>query len=430
MSHRKAGKRRREPDGDGEFSPSFLPQTKRSKPVEDGGEILERNVSKLHTLQDTDTGVRRSSRPPKPKIFDDEETAVIGRTVEASSSSKPGDLGLIQSEDQPSTISKRITPKNEALIAKKQKKLTPTAIYDEGHKRETRRSYQSYLEELKTETDPFKHTRSELESGELTASTKQQRSRERKVAQSRKSDSTSQVVERTTPKTTAVMEKTSKRKGTPYSRTKREAPDEPSPKVRTSSRTPVPKRIFSLLEEEEKTEQQSEELDPPGLENEPASLSSPKGRSTSKRHMPKNSFPLLAKEDRREVKQDVPEHTSSKTRTPKSQGSKRRLSTAAESPNDQNLSMSTPVTCDEPSPKVRVSSRGHKPKRTFSLLEGEEGSDKTEEGSNTVSKRIYEEERSVLTKQTEQQKSTVTKEPKRRKSNSGQQSSQRPSSKK
>jgi len=171
MSHRKAGKRRREPDGDGEFSP-FLSQTKRSKSVEDDGEILERNVSALHTLQDIDTGVRRSSRPPKPKVFDDEETAVIGRTVETSSSSKPGDSGLIQSVDQPSTISKRITPKNEASIGKKQKKLTPTAIYDEGHKRETRRSYQSYLEELKTETDPFKHTRSELESRELTSSKK------------------------------------------------------------------------------------------------------------------------------------------------------------------------------------------------------------------------------------------------------------------
>ena len=429
MSHRKASKRRRELDGDGEFPPSFLLQTKRSKSDEDDEEVFERNESALHTLQDTDTGVRRSSRPPKPKVFDDEETAV---TVEASSSSKPGNSGLIQSVDQPrpSTISKRITPKNEPSISRKQKKLTPAAIYD-GHKRETRRSYQSYLEELKTETDPFKHTRNELESGELTASKKQQRSRERKVTQRNKSDATSHVVESTTPKTTGGMEKTLKGKGTSNSRTKRETPDEPSPKVRTSSRTPVPKRIFSLLEEEEKAEQKSEEPGPPGLENESVNLSSPKARSSSRPHMPKKSFPLLEKEDRMEAKQDVPEQTYSKTRTPKSQGTKRRLSTAAEGSNDQNLATRTPVTGDEPSPKVRVSSRGHKPKRTFSLLEGEESSDKSEEGSNTVSEKIYDEERFVLANQIEQQKSTMTKEPKRRKSNSGQQLSKlQPSSKK
>ena len=416
MSHRKASKRRREPDGDGDFSPSFLSQTKRSKSDEDGEEIVERNESPLHTLQDTDTGVRRSSRPPKPKVFDDEETAVIGRTVEASSSSKPGDSGLIQSILQPSTISKRITPKNEPSIARKQKKSNPTVSFDEGHKRETRRSYQNYLEELKTETDPFKTARNEVECIEQTTSKKQHRSRERKVTQRRKSDATSQVVESTTPKTTGVMQK--KEKGTSNSRTKKETPDEPSPKVRMSSRTPVPKRIFSLLEEEEKAEQKSEEPGTPELENESVNSSSPKARSSSRPHMPKKGFPLLEQEDRKEEKQDVPELTSSKTRTPKSQGTKRRLST--EGSNDRNLSKSIPVTGDEPSPKVRVSSRGHKPKRTFSLLESDEGSDKNEKESN-LSEKISEEEKFVLANQIEQQKSTTPKEPKRRKSNSGQQ---------
>ena len=223
MSHRKSSKRRRETDGDGDFSPSFLPLKKRSKSDEDDEEIVGRNESPLQTLQVTDTGVRRSSRPPKPKVFDDEETAVICRTVEAPSSSKPGDSGLVQSIEQPSTSSKRITPKSDPSIARKQKKSTPTVSYDEGHKRETRRSYQNYLEELKTETDPLKTAQNEVKYTEKTTSKKQQRS-ERKVTQRRKSDATSQVVESTTPKTTGVTGK--KEKGTSNSRAKRETPDE------------------------------------------------------------------------------------------------------------------------------------------------------------------------------------------------------------
>ena len=423
MSHRKASKRRREPERNEDFSPSFLPQTKRSKSGEGDEKVVERNESPLHTLQDTDAGVRRSSRPPKPKVFDDEETAVIGRTVETSSSSKPGDSGLTPSILQPSTISKRITPKNEPSIAGKQKKSTPTVSYDEGHKRETRRSYQNYLEELKTEIDPFETTGVEIECAEHTTSKNQQRSRERKVTQRRKSDVTSPVVESTTPKTTGVMQK--KEKGTSNSRNKRETPEELSPKVRTSSRTPVPKRIFSLLQEEKKAEQKSEEPGTPQLENELVNSSSPKARSSSRPHVPKKEFPLLEKEDRKEEKQDVPELTSSKTRTPKSQSTKRKLST--ESSVDRNLSKSTPVTGDEPSSKVRVSSRGHKPKRIFSLLEGDEGFAKNEEGSNP-SEKIYGQEMFALANQIEQQKSTTAKEPKRRKSNSVQQFSELQSS--
>ena len=415
MSHRKSSKRRRDADGDDDFSPSLLPHKKRSKSQE---EIIERNESPQHALYDADTGVRRSSRTPKPKVFDDEETAVIGRTAEASLSSKPGDSGVIQPVDQPPANSKPITPKNEAAISRKQRKSNPTLAYDEGHKRETRRSYQNYLEELKTEPDVWKQGRDELESARVPTNRKEQSSHDKKVTQSnsvkRKSDVSGQPCVDTTPRSTGVTQKSSKEKGTSNIRSKRETPDEYSPKVRTSSRTPVPKRIFSLLEQEENEEQKSDVLGSPGAENESLDLSLANVRSSSRAHVPKKSFPLLEKEEAKE------ELTSFKTRTPKLQGTKRRLSAAAEG-SEQSSSKNTPETCDEPSAKVRVSSRGHKPKRTFSLLEGEEGSEKMEEGSNP-SEMTYEEEKFVLKNLIEQQMSTVTKEPKRRKSNSGQQS--------
>lgn len=406
MSHRKATKRRRETGGDDDFSPSLLPQKKRSKSHNE----VNRNESPPLALDDTDTAIRRSSRTPKPKVFDDEEK---GRTADLSSSSKPDDFGLIQS-GEPFNSSKK--QRNAANFA--------AARYDDGHKRETRRSYQHYLEELNTEKDvTFKQTRGDqLGGAEQMTRKKEQSSRERKIAKSnssrRKSDVTGQVD--TTPKSTGITQKTPK--GTSNTRVKREIPDEPSPKVRTSSRTPIPKRIFSLIDEKERDEQKSEVPGSPGVENESSDLTSPKVRSSSRAHVPKKSFPLL---DTKEAEPDVPEQAFTKTRTPKLQGTKRRLSTAAEG-SDQNPSKSTPATPEEPSPKVRVSSRGHKPKRTFSLLEGDEDSDKVEEESNLSEK----EEKFVLSNLIEQQQSAVTKESKRRRSSNGQQLSKpRPSSK-
>ena len=150
MSHKKANKRRRETSGDDDFSPSVAPQKKRSKSRKEGTELYYESPQQNVSLDESESGVRRSSRTPKPKVFDDEETAVIGKTTDAS---KPGDPVFTQLVECsiPSTNFPQFTPKNEGSVSKKQRKST-TGSYDEGHKRETRRSYQDYLKELQTET--------------------------------------------------------------------------------------------------------------------------------------------------------------------------------------------------------------------------------------------------------------------------------------
>ena len=413
MSHRKASKRRRETGGDDDFSPSFIPQKKRSKSHKgvEHGEGQEQNLS----VDDSESGVRRSSRTPKPKVFDDEETVVIGRTPEVS---KPGDSALIPPVEHSlsSTNSQQITPKNEAS----RQKNKVTAAYDVGHKRETRRSYQDYLKELRTETDVPNLSRDEFESvGQLTSKAGQN-SRDKKITKVNSAKRKSDLIgTETTPKSTDVFLKTPKEKGPSSIRVKRETPDEASPKVRSSSRTPVPKRVFPLLEDEEKDELTKEVPDSPEVESESAELTSPKVRSSSRAHVPRKSFPFLEEEDDVKTSQVTPEQTSSKTRTPKLHGSKRRYS-AAEEEGQQSVSNITPVTSEEPSLKVRVSSRGHKPKRTFSLLEGDEVPDETKKES-IASEKIPEDERYVTGSLTEKQMGKVVKEPKRRKSGSSQQ---------
>ena len=428
MSHRKASKRRREASGDDDFSPTIVPQKKQSKSQKAGFESPQQNVS----VDDSDGSVRRSSRTPKPKVFDDEETAVIAKTPEAS---KSGDAGLIPATESSSSTNiqqraQHSAPNNEATISKRQRmSTTGTSTYVEGHKRETRRSYQDYLKELKTETGVVQ-TRSELESVEQTKSKSGQNNRDRNITKissaKRKSEAISADV---TPKGTRVMHKTPNVKSPSNIRVKRETPDEASPKVRSSSRTPVPKKVFSLLEDEGKEDIKSEVSSSPGVESESINLTSPKVRASSRAHMPKKSFPLLEKGDTKETKQATPEQTSSKTRTSQPHSSKRQFS-AEEEESRQNKLKNTPVTSEEASPRVRVSSRGHKPKRTFSLLEGDEVPDESKGGRNDPEK-VLKDEKYVLSDLIANQKALTTKETKRRKSSSGEllNTKPRPSSK-
>ena len=419
MSHRKASKRRREAGGDDDFSPSVAPQKKRSKSHNIKAERCEspQNTS----LDESESAVRRSSRTPKPKVFDDEGTFVIGRTPEASN---PGDSGLIQPAESslPETNLQRIAPvpNDEASISRKQRKSVGAA-YNEGHKRETRRSYQDYLKELVKETDVVKQTSDGFYSVEQTTSKTGQSSRDKNIAKINSARRKSEVIAgNATPKGTSAMPKTPKEKGPLYVRIKREPPDEASPNVRSSSRTPVPKRVFSLLEGGGMVEIKSEMPSSPEVESEPVEFSSPKVRSSSRAHIPKKSFPLLEEDDAMKIQQATPEQTSSKARMPKLQVGKRQQS-AAEEDSQQYLSRNTPIDSEEPSPKVRVSSRGHMPKRTFALLEGNETASEIQDESNVADK-VWEDEKYLPGSSTEQGKGKdVNKEAKRRTSSNGKQ---------
>ena len=414
MSYRKASKRRREAGGDDDFSPSVAPQKKRSKSHNIGAERCEspQNTS----LDESESAVRRSSRTPKPKVFDDEETFVIGRTPEASN---PGDSGLIQPVESSllQTNLQRITPNDEASISRKQQKSVG-ATYDEGHKRETRRSYKDYLKELVKETDVVKQTSNEFYSVEQTTSKTGQSNRDKKINSARRKSEV--IAGDATPKVTSVMPKTPKEKSPSYVRIKREPSDEASPNVRSSSRTPVPKRVFSLLEGEGMVKIKTEMPSSPEVESEPVEFSSSKVRSSSRAHIPKKSFPLLEDDDTMKVQQATPEQTSSKARTPKLQVGKRQHS-ATEEDTQQYLSRNTPTNSEEPSPKVRISSRGHMPKRTFALLEGDETTSEVQDESNIADK-VWEDEKYQPESSTEQGKrKDANKEAKRRTSSSGKQ---------
>lgn len=417
MSHRKASKRRREAGGDDDFSPSVAPQKKRSKSHDIKAERCEspQNTS----LDESESAVRRSSRTPKPKVFDDEGTFVIGRTPEASN---PGDSDLIQPAESslPETNLQRITPNDEGWISRKQRKSVGAA-YDEGHKRETRRSYQDYLKELVKETDVVKQTSDRFYSVEQTISKTGQSSRDKNIAKINSARRKSEVIAGdATPKGTSAMPKTPKEKGPLYVRIKREPPDEASPKVRSSSRTPVPKRVFSLLEGGGMVEIKSEMPSSPEVESELVEFSSPKVRSSSRAHMPKKSFRLLEEDDAMKIRQATPEQTSSKARRPKLQVGKRRHS-AAEEDSQQYLSKNTLTNSEEPYPKVRVSSRGHMPKRTFALLEGDETTSEVQDESNVADK-VWEDEKYLPGSSTEQGKGKdVNKEAKRRANSNGKQ---------
>ena len=419
MSNRKAIKRRRQTGEDDDFSPSVVPQKKRSK-SQTGFDNNVDSPQRGPSLGDGDAGVRRSSRTPKPKVFDDEETSVISRTPEVSS--KSDDSSLIHKEESwsfyssSSTNLQQTTSTSDASIYRKQRKM---ATYNDGHKRETRRSYQDYLKELETESAVSgKQTKEQVE-GTGRAGHSSVGKMTKNNASKRKSDGN------VTPKDPGVM-MTPNDKGPLNTRVKKETPDEASPKVRSSSRTPVPKRVFSLLEEEENVEVKSRVSGSSVAESETAdsSLTNLHVRSSSRGHVPKKTFPLLEKDsvDAKEFKQTTPEQTPSKTRTPKL-GTKRRLSAGEErsQQNLQDLPKNAAATANEPSPKVRVSSRGQMPKRNFSLLEGDEGADETIGVVGLPEKvHVHAGYRSVSRNSAEDQRDCVTTEPKKRKSSNGQ----------
>ena len=412
MSHRKASKRRRETGGDDDFSHSVAPQKKRSK--------SHNNESPQNTFQDeSESAVRRSSRTPKPKVFDDEETFVVGRTPETS--------GLIQEVESPlpQTNLLRISTRDEAWISRKQRKSVASG-YDEGHKRETRRSYQDYLKELVKETDVVEQTSDESYGVEQTTSKSGKSSRYKNIAKINSVRVKSEVIAGdATPKGTSVMHRTPKEKGSSYVRVKREPPDEVSPKVRSSSRTPVPKRVFSLLEGEGRDEViiKSEIPSSPEVESDPVEFSSAKLRSSSRVHIPKKSFPLLEEDDAMKPQQTTPEQTS-EARTPRG----KRQHSATEEDSQRHLSKITLTNFEELRQRVRVSSRGHMPKRTFVLIEGGETPSEVQDESNVTDK-VGEDEKYPPGTSDEQQKGKVAKEAMRRTSGSSKQLSRQRSSK-
>ncbi|XP_068676588.1 peptidyl-prolyl cis-trans isomerase G-like [Montipora foliosa] len=352
MSHRKANKRRSETGEDDDYWLSVTPLKKRSLQQREASEHMYNESAQFqHGVFAGDeggSGIRRSSRTPKPKLFDGEETVVTARTRETTTSSTSG--RLLKSDESPlsSTSSQRISSSNDRLISRKHEKIVG-AVYDEGHKRETRRSYQDYLKQLKTGSNQVLETEDKFEIDSTKANSAK-----------RKSKDFSGVV---TPKGNTGAHKIAKEKGLSNEGRKKEIPDKGSPKVRSSSRTPIPKRVFSLIEGDGNPEVKSEIPMSFDLESEPLELTSPKARSSLRNQAQKSSL----------LENNAPEQKSPTLKAPKPQVIKREYS-VKDVESLQNLSKTTltPTMSDEPSPKVRVSSRGHIPKKTFSLLEGKE----------------------------------------------------------
>ena len=414
MSYRKLDKRKRASDGDDveDYSTSAkYSQKKRSK---DEQELAEKKTGQQQP-QNTyhyvkETGIRRSSRTPKPKVFDDEDTVASGRSTE----------GNLKSMEASTSASPNVPRKDRSSVKKQAR--ADDSTFEIGHKRETRRSYQKYLEELGQETDVFSKQNRDPPGREVMipwSETKATKSHSLR----KKSESDDQPHVDTTPPSKGTKQKMSQELGGSCSfHCKKETLDEFSPKLRTSSRTPVPKRIFSLLEGE-KVGQNLEESE------------SNKVRASARNYVPKTKKTFLLVEEEElnksqhiEVKREPLVHLPPKTRIPKTQGTKRSLASTEEEriPNPVH---NTPEIFTEPSPQ-RVSSRGHVPKKTFSLLEDQEDvSDSKKHVTTGVKwdkhKGCQEEQ---MTKVNNSQQNSEGREPKRQKSTHGHQSVQSQSS--
>ena len=357
MSHRKASKRRRETVEDDDDFTFVTPNKGRSKQFKDGNETSPRQLDAYADDIASKSSVRRSSRTPKPKIFEDEETFVITRTPETT---KFGHSEFITPRESSLSRSSTISSSSDPLNSQKQPKT-----YDEGYKRETRRSYLDYLKELTTGSNEGKQEDDKFETGDETEKKSRDKDSSRANSAKRKAKVVTEDL-KVTPRE-AVL-KTSREKGPSNEGARRETPDEASPKVRTSSRTPIPKRVFSLLESEGSQEVKSEVVNSREVEL--------KSKLSSKIHLSKNSPNFLEKDN-------AFDKASPKVKASKLQESKKGSCAKEEEISKQKVVL-TPTVSEDSSPKIRVSSRGHVPKRNFSLLEGKEVSGETKtEGDDT-----------------------------------------------
>ena len=357
MSHRKASKRRRETVEDDDDFTFVTPNKGRSKQFKDGNETSPRQLDAYADDIASKSSVRRSSRTPKPKIFEDEETFVITRTPETT---KFGHSEFITPRESSLSRSSTISSSSDPLNSQKQPKT-----YDEGYKRETRRSYLDYLKELTTGSNEGKQEDNKFETGDETEKNGRDKDSSRANSAKRKAKVVSEDL-KATPRE-AVL-KTSREKGPSNEGARRETPDEASPKVRTSSRTPIPKRVFSLLESEGSQEVKSEVVNSREVEL--------KSKLSSKVHLSKNSPNFLEK-------CNASDKVSPKVKASKLQENKKGSYAKEEEISKQKVVL-TPTASEDSSPKIRVSSRGHVPKRNFSLLEGKEVSGETKtEGDDT-----------------------------------------------
>ena len=389
MSHRKASKRRRETVDDDDDFTFVTPNKGRSKQFKDGNETSPRQLDAYADDIASKSSVRRSSRTPKPKIFEDEETFVITRTPETT---KFGHSEFITPRESSLSRSSTISSSNDRLNSQKQQKT-----YDEGYKRETRRSYLDYLKELTTGSNEGKQEDDKFESDAQKGDETEKKSRDKDSSRVNSAKRKAKVVSedlKVTPRE-AVL-KTSREKGPSNEGARRETPDEASPKVRTSSRTPIPKRVFSLLESEGSQEVKSEVVNSREVEL--------KSKSSSKIHLSKSSPHFLEKDN-------AFDKVSPKVKVSKLQENKKGSYAKEEEISKQKVVL-TPTASEDSSPKIRVSSRGHVPKRNFSLLEGKEVSGETKtEGDDT--KADDEAKEYVSERSTEKQERKIIRDEKR-----------------
>ena len=390
MSHRKASKRRRETVEDDDDFTFVTPNKGRSKQFKDGNETSPRQLDAYADDIASRSSVRRSSRTPKPKIFEDEETFVITRTPETT---KFGHSEFITPRESSLSRSSTISSSNDRLNSQKQPKT-----YDEGYKRETRRSYLDYLKELTTGSNEGRQEDDKFESDVQTVNETEKKSRDKDSSRANSVKRKAKVVSedlKATPRE-AVL-KTTREKGPSNEGARRETPDEASPKVRTSSRTPVPKRVFSLLESEGSQEVKSEVVNSREVEL--------KSKSSSKVHLSKNSPNFLEKGN-------ASGKVSPEVKASKLQENKKG-SYAKEEEISKQKAVRSPTVSEDSSPKIRVSSRGHVPKRNFSLLEGKEVSGENKMEDDDTIKTDDEAKEYVSERSTEKQERKIIRDEKR-----------------
>ena len=346
MSQRKDKKRKREPE---------------ESPPEDGTalgvkrkrleQVLDRLSSGQHGGQTAAT-VRRSGRTPKAKVFDDDYVTESVRTPECP---KVAAAKSVHS----SSAELAETPKTNKPIKKEPEEG------ETGHKRETRRSYQQYLEELTGQSDVSGRKSGNSDAGKsetpgdgAIGARGSKKGRKRKTGKDIFEQGTSAI-----PETLVSSEDPSRHMGKPKERTPKEIKKEKlegpiikqeriysdavqSPKIRASSRTPVPKRSFQLLEKTSPQTTEGEQSNPEEANRAKKSAEVPgqKVRVSTRAPVPKRSFSLVEGEVAVRIKTENMEM-------------------------DQEVQNSQPSSLLEASP-ARSSSRAPVPKRAFPLLAG------------------------------------------------------------
>ena len=381
MSHRKGTPRKRK-RGTGDESPessSFLQvHIKRERLEENDDDVACKSSVEGYQVE-KELQVRRSGRTPKAKVFHD----YIGEDVKAIESPKVTEPKATTSDGSPGELYYSRAEKQ----AQSKRKTKQTSGFNVGYKRETRRSYQQYLEELGHETsftdgekkgwenDKEKEERfikQEVKSGKVRVKEEhhsveseidmqpnlvpRKNARKQKTPQ-RKERSSKGAKEQSVPDKKKENTDSQPRKhlALDYLEAGREAHPEPVPHIRSSSRAPVPKRTFALVEASPRqtaTErgqfgrEDKESLTEHEVEQQKSPIESThKVRISTRTPVPKRAFSLLEGDSAGHVKDEE------NVGTPK-----------------EDTQGSQTGTTSEPSHKVRSSSRTPVPKRSFALF--------------------------------------------------------------